>query len=245
MNKVTLFWLIVVLCLCRGGWGFPVAFLGVKGDVAPALHERLNEQIRLKLESSDDITLYSYNLEQRLKSEIDFNYNNVVSRELVEGLIRFRADSTLVVWGEIDYFTLYPQRKGIFRAEAIGELIITLHMYSLGFKEISYIGKLKTSAATPLSNIGFSSIKKHAHINPRQREEVIMKMIDTISNTSYQRTESILIHLRRREQPVPIDEMEIQKAPTLDDLFDIPSGDASDIDNEGGAESAVEDLFDM
>lgn len=196
----------------------------------PSIEKKFNQELGLRLATVQGMQTMDEDKSDNLKRRSDFVNRPTLTRKLIESLREAADEKSLLVWSEISHLSVTPKRKWIFGAEAFGEMTVKLYLYSLYFGEYIYSGELKSEASKAKSPVFFRNVEKITHIKPQERIELSEKM----SNDILSQIEDLVISIARSELTksgvlLP-QEVKKERAPSVSDMFNIPSVEAPEID---------------
>lgn len=230
MKKIIL--LIIFLTTVLWGQSIRIIIMGVVPGKAPEFEKEFEKLLRQEIVVIPKVSVADYNDTEYLKRKSDFFDAPVVSRRLVNTLRSISHDRLLVVWGEIEDFTIKPVRHLLLGAKAVGSLRFTLTMYSLSLKEYSYLGEFESKTNIPKPPVFFRNVEKVTHISASDRTTLInelsriavAKSVDIMTGV----VQNLLVSEGISESSSP-EGVKLKKAPSVSDLFDIPSVEAPDV----------------
>jgi hypothetical protein len=157
-----------------------------------------------------------------LRRRINFDENPVVSRRLVETLRQFTNDSAVFAWAVVRENTLKPVRQWLVRSAIEGDITLTLNVYSLRFRDYTFIGDVHTKFTKPKEFIFFYPLERGTHVSALDRTEINAHLIDSAS-------------FRAATMISAVVRSELAKSAKLNDTADISKR----------RESGISDMFNM
>jgi hypothetical protein len=223
-----------------------MVFLGVLGDNAAAIDKTFDKRIRNALAVFPDAHLADYLVCQEFRRRINFDDFPTVSRRLVESLRQYSSDSTMFIWATLKSSTLKPVRSWIIKSDLVGELTVELNAYSLRFREYAFIGDIHATLRKPYGYIFFYPLEKGVHINAVDRQEVMSALLDDAAFKSAHLVTTLVKSEKTRAVFGTDSTMAQYKAPSISDMFNLPSVEAAKVEvnrkkqspNQGNAASA-------
>jgi hypothetical protein len=211
--------------------GVDLVFLGVLGNDAPAIEKAFDTRIREALSVNPEYHVLDYLASQDFRHRINFDDFPTVSKRLVEGLRQFTSDSTVFVWVTVKSRTIKPVRKWLVKAAAHGEIILTLNMYSLRYREYAFIGDVCGSAEKPEGFIFFYPLETGVHISATDYVEIT----DNLVNAAAFRSADLITSVVRSEKARVIfgsdsGGMSKYKAASISDMFNVPSVEGANVE---------------
>lgn len=225
------FWLIV-LYTALWAKGLNILFMGLAEDNDPTVVSRFDREIREKLAVLPDVRITDFIETQKMKKRIEFNCHSTVSRSLVQSLMKITGDSTMVVWGRVENLNIEPKRYIVFGARAVGKLKVVLTIYSISFREYTYIGNIETETHIPKPPVFFRNVKRVTHITAADREEIIDKLISESTEKTATAISAVVRHGLVRGAGSGIPGFEEEEVPSIENLFEIPVIDGESIPEE-------------
>lgn len=196
----------------------------------PAIEKKFNYEMGIRLSTVEGMHLLDRDKTDLIKKRSDFENMPNLSKKLINSLRESSEEKALLVWCEIEDMQITPKRKWLLGAEAVGEMRIKLYMYSLYFGAYIFSGELKTQATKPKEPVFFRNVNKVTHITSQDRQELMDKMSFNI----LENIETLVISVSRSELiktgVLLPEEIKREKAPSVSDMFNIPSVEAPEID---------------
>jgi hypothetical protein len=199
-----------------------LVFLGLMGNDAPAIETNFDRRLRDALAVTPDYHLADYQASMEFRRRINFDENPVVSRRLVETLRQFTNDSTVFAWAVVRENTLKPVRQWLVRSAIEGDITLTLNVYSLRFRDYTFIGDVHATFTKPKDYIFFYPLERGTHVSALDRTEITAHLIDSAS-------------LRAATMISAVVRSEFAKSAKLNDTADISKR----------RESGISDMFNM
>ncbi len=236
MKKSLLF--LFLLCIGAYSQNVTVVFLGILPGGAPEFEKKFSDLLREQITVVPEVTIADYDETRRLKKRTDFNNSPVLTRSFIEKLMLVASEKTLVVWGDIADFSIKPVRRWLIGAEAVGNITISLTMYSLDFREVAFIGDLSCETRIPKSPVFFRSVDKVTHITAADRTAIIKELQKQAVRKSTDLIKSVVVSQLIKTGSIR-PEVKEKKVPSVSDLFDIPTVEAPDVGEEKEEESEL------
>jgi|GEM_PF-5901389 len=176
MKKIAVV-LISAWCSFRVQGEIHVMFVGIAKEKSPLFGQRCEQTIRERLNAAIDVRPVDWAETERIAEKTGLlNFPNV-SYSLVKSLQRFIPDSTLLVWGRIDNYTVEVKRRGIFRARVIGNALVVITLYNIQTDRYVFVGKAEAAADIRKPPAWFRRADLVTHISAQDRERIA----DTLS----------------------------------------------------------------
>jgi hypothetical protein len=121
-----------------------VVVIGIVQGSAPAFEESLDKKIRENLSNTHELDVADYLKTQNYRKKILFDECRSVSEELVESLKKYCNDSTVFIWGEVKSVAIKGVRRKAIFGYIRGEMVISLNIYSLRYKNFAFCGDITT-----------------------------------------------------------------------------------------------------
>jgi hypothetical protein len=161
---------------------------------------------------------------------------------MVADLEKSVPDSILIMWGAVKNLRIAPGRANLITAVIKGELNVTVMVYNLIRKSFSYRINVSSTTQSAKGWIFFSDPNKTIIISASERVKITEKLIDDAANKLTSIMMSIIRNEELQGQTAPAsEEGEINKVPSISDVFTVPSVQAAEIqDNTFEAETESE-----
>lgn len=209
-----------------------VLFIGLSGDNSPAISTTLEKHFRGQMSVAPEIELFDYVETRRYRERIEFNRYPSVSAKMIADLEKFVPDSILIMWGSIKNLRIEPSRTKLIMAMVRGELTVTVMVYNLIRKSFSYRINVTGSAQMAKGWIFFSDPGKTVAVSASERTKLIEQCIDNAAEKLTSIIASIVRNEKLRGPTAPAsEEGEINKLPSISDVFTLPSVQAAEIQN--------------
>ena len=219
-------------------------FIGISQGSAPAFEETLDRRIRENLSTLQEMHITDYLQTQSFRRKIRFDESPTVSRKLVESLKQYSSDSAVFVWGRIKNYMVAGKRMKVIRGFIRGEIVLTLNVYSLRYKNYAFSGDVQTSLEKPKGFIFFGNAEKEIIVSPSERKEMTDKLLDQAARKSASLIATIIqserLHAAKEAENAGAKSYE---APSVSDMFDVPSVEAASVDKDRKKSSAVSDTL--
>lgn len=226
LNMLILLLILPVHTLARRN----VAFIGLSGNNAPSLEKGYENLLREKLSMESDLLTKDYLECQKLRRTIKFDDYPAVSRNYLETLVRFSDDSLLIIWGAVKSFQLNNKRKKLIFTGIEGELMISLHIYSLYKRDFLFIGDVSAVVHKPK---GIGLFQSGNLISAKDRTELIeMLQNEAVSNSCRIISAAIRAENAKMEDTGK-SKLEEVREPSISDVFSIPSAEPAQIEPAG------------
>jgi hypothetical protein len=233
-KKAAVLCLTFVCCVFTSGVravGVDIVFLGVLGNDAPAIEQAFDTRVREALSVNPEYRVLDYLASQDLRRRIGFDEFPTVSRHLVEGLRQFSSDSTIFVWMSVKSRTIKPVRRQLVKASAQGEIVLTLNMYSLRYKEYAFIGDVYSTFEKPEGFIFFYPLETGVHISATDCVEITDKLV---SAAAFRAADLVTSVVRSEKARVVFGSdtggMSKYKAASISDMFSVPSVEGANVE---------------
>lgn len=196
----------------------------------PAVEKAFNYEMSIRLSTVEGMYLMDRDKTDMIKKRSDFVNEPTLSAKLINSLKESADEKALLVWCEIEDLSIKPKRKWGLGAEAYGEMKVKLYMYSLYFGAYIFTGTIESQASKAKPPVFLRSVEKITHITSEERKMLSDKMISDILS----KIEDIVISVNRSELiktgiMLP-KEVKKEKAPSVSDMFNIPSVEAPEVD---------------
>jgi hypothetical protein len=213
-----------------------LVLLGVSGNNSPAIERSLDQRVRQVLSCSIDYNIWDYVESCKFRKKIGFDDYSTLSRNLIESLRQFSNDSTVFVWFTLKNFSIKPKRKFIFGSELLGELTLTLHIYSLRFQNYTFVGDISGNTRKWKELIFFYPLDKGIHITAAEREEITQKLVD---ETALKASEMIsnVVRSEKSKSQKGYNLEKSSKEPSVKEIFNIPVVEPQSIEAESRKKS--------
>jgi hypothetical protein len=235
-EKAVLLWMTIALCGFFPGVLFAssdIVFLGVLGDDSPTMEKGFDKRLREVLSVSPEYRVTDYLESMEFKNRINFNDYPTVSRRLVESLRLYSNDSTIFIWASVKHLTLKPVRTWLVRARIDADIALTLTVYSLRFKEFSFIGDVHGSASKSKVFIFFYPLERGVHISALDRSEIVETLIDQAALQSATMITAVVRSEKAKVARGPDTlEMKKTKEPTISDMFNVPYAEPKSLEKK-------------
>lgn len=196
----------------------------------PAIEKEFNHELEIRLSTVEGMYLMDRDKADLIKKRADFVNSPTLSKKLINSLRESADEKSLIVWCEIMDLSIKPKRKWGLGAEALGKMKVKLYMYSLYFGEYIYTGDIESQASKAKAPVFFRNVNKITHITSEERKELSDKMVVEILS----KIENIVLSVSRSELiktgVLLPEEVKKEKAPSVSDMFNIPSVEAPEID---------------
>ena len=237
--KVRVLFLAVAVA-AAAAWSTDVLWAGLTLERVPTFEKEFDRLLRENLQVNPDVAMIDNEAASRLRQKIDFDEFSAISHRLVEKVMHYIPDSTLIVWGRITDYTLEPHRSGFFwmGARVTGKLSIAINIYSLRFQRYSYAGDITCKAEVPKGVVWFYPLNVAVHITAQNRAAIM----NDLQRDAAQRCASMVSAVirsenERQEKITEIQGMQRIEEPSVKDLFSIPSVEAKPL--ETGPDSSA------
>lgn len=211
-----------------------IAFLGMQRGTAPAFEQSLETDIRRELASGGQWPLVDSRRVRLMREAVGLDdHNSGISHRLIEELRRNDEDGTLVVWGKIENFDVYPRRRMLVGAEAVARADLVLNLYSLTMQSLVYVGRHEIQVSLRKPPVFFRRIEQATHINSRDRIELRGMVSDRVTPHVTGLVRAVARRVGPNEEELPeIEDVEKEHVPTVQDLFDFPGMEAESVEEE-------------
>jgi len=237
------FFLPAVLCFAASLPAAEVAYLGLMPGGAPSFEEGFDRSIRENLLVNPDIGLLEDETVRLLKQKVDFSRNPAVSRSLVRRLMGSVEDSTVLIWGAVENYSIRPLRRYLLGAAIESEITVSLNIYGLYFRSYAYSGRIRCRTELDKGMVWFYPLST-VHITAGDR----MKALESLQQEAVGHTISLVgAILRSEEKKVKMYEQKFGfkkvEDPNIGDLFQMPSmtGDSVETTTGGDEEDTTGD----
>jgi hypothetical protein len=211
--------------------GADLVFLGVLGNDAPAIEKAFDTRIREALSVNPEYHMLDYLASQDFRHRIGFDDFPTVSRRLVEGLRQFSSDSTVFVWLSVKRYSVRPVRTWVVGASARGELVLTLNMYSLRYKEYAFIGDVNSTVDKYEGLVFFYPLETGVHIPAADRVQLMEKLVTAAAFRASDLITSVVKSEKARATLLSDSGgMSKYKAASISDMFSVPSVEGASVD---------------
>jgi len=211
--------------------GADLVFFGVLGNDAPAIEKSFDARLREALSVNPEYHMLDYLASQDFRHRISFDDFSTVSRRLVEGLRLFNSDSTVFVWVTVKSFSIHPVRTWLVAASARGDIVLTVNMYSLRYREYAFIGDVQSTFDKPEGMIFFYPLETGVHISAPDRAEIMDKLV---TSSAYRAADLITTVVKSEKAKAVLASdtsgMSKYKAASISDMFTVPSVEGANVD---------------
>jgi len=223
---------IVILVTTCVACAADVFFLGLEPGGAPALEETCERLIRENMATAHGVNLFSTIDTRQFMYQNGLERDVVLSSSLVRRLSENFPDSTYLVWGTFQNVTIEKKRRFLFSTVISGSARLTLHIYSIIFRDFAFAGDIDASAQIN---------DRLFWLYPLEHDPVSATKQATISNTlarvCARHTADLIVSLvktsRREEEGTgEFIGAEQYKVPSISDVFTIPSVEAATIEED-------------
>ncbi len=232
MNKISfnLTILLIVLFINVGAEEIQLINFGNLKGRQPAVEKEFDHELGIRLSTIEGMNLMDKDKSDLLKKRSDFVNMPTLSQKLINSLRESAEEKSLLVWCEIKDLSIKPKRKWVLGAEAVGQMKVKLYMYSLYFGEYIFTGEISSQASKAKAPVFFRNVEKITHITSEERQVLSRKMASDILI----KIEDLVISVTRSELIktgilLP-EEIKKEKAPSVSDMFNIPSVEAPEVD---------------
>jgi len=232
MNRILFcFLLLCVFPFMLFGKNADVVFIGISQGSSPAYEETLDRLIRENLASQKEITIADYAQTQSLRRKIGFDESPSVSRQLIESLKQYGMDSTMFIWGSIKKCSFTGMRRKLIRQWIRGELVLTLNIYSLRYKNYAFSGDIPEIYEKSQGFFLFGNAEKEILLSTPEKKELIDRLLDQAARKSASTISSNVHDERiRAEKESGIADAKFNDGPSVSDMFHVPSVEAASVD---------------
>lgn len=224
---------LAIVVLAGSVWSTDVLWAGLTLERVPTFEKEFDRLMREDLQVNLDVQMIDNEAASRLRQKIDFDEFSAISRKLVEKVMHYIPDSTMIVWGRITDYSLVPRRCGFLwmGARIQGTLTIALNIYSLRFQRYAYAGDVTIEAEIPKGVIWFYPLDVSVHISAEDRAAIMGKL----QHDAAQRCASLVAAVirsenDRQEKIADIQGLQRYEEPSVKDLFSIPSVEAKQLE---------------
>ena len=234
---------VLVICSLAHAQQIHILFAGLPQKAKPTFTKRYDTYVREGLTTAEDASLVDYAETVRLADKIGLWNYPTVSQSLIESLESFSADSTLIVWARVEKYSVVPKRCCFFGARAVGNVSVIITMYSLNKARYMFTGVGTGNARVRLRPVWFRRVEEVSHIGADDLDKIAGEMSRQVAD----KTISIIKAVARSilaeggEIYTATPEAQEEEAPSLYDVFEIPSAEAPEIEHQEPSEQVVEE----
>jgi hypothetical protein len=209
---------------------YTVAFMGLAAGGAPSIEKRGGQAIKDRLVARQDLQLMDDVQTAQLANHTGFDFPVTVSRPLVESLKKIVGDTAIIAWGRIDRYVVKPQRHMLMGAKVVGTAWVNLTIYSLGFKSYTCVAAIQATASVWKPPVFFRRVDLVTHITAQDQAEISDQIVGQLATRVADIIVTVVRHYRETGSPLEIPTVETQKAPSIENLFEIPSVEGTSIE---------------
>jgi hypothetical protein len=223
---------LLSLCFVSFLWAkdLEIVVIGMASGGAPAFEETFDKRLRENLSTMPDLFLVDYLQTQLYRQKIRFNEFPTVSRKLVESLKQYSSDSALFIWGQIKDYSVKGIRRRMIRGYIHGEIVVTLNIYSLRYKNYAFSGDIHVDAEKPKGFLFFGDAENEVLISGIEKNGIIDQLIDKAALQSSMIIAAIMrgerLHAAKESDAKNMSKYEV---PSVSDMFTVPSVEAASI----------------
>ena len=221
---------LVILSVSAVQAQYQILFMGMKGGGAPACEESFEHLLRHELTTIEALKTIDYVETQRYREMTDFLRYATVSQKSLNSLQKFISDSVLIIWGSVNSLELKPVRKNVFGAAIKGELTARILVYDLLLRGYAYNGNITGTVSARGSPVFLSPVGKVTHITAAQRASLTDSLIRSTVLSSVDVIKSILETARKPDSRKETETNQQNAAPSISDVFTVPSVEAARIE---------------
>jgi hypothetical protein len=208
-----------------------LVFLGLVEGGAPAIESNFDRRIRDALSVSPEFHLADYQASRELRRRINFDDNPVVSRRLVESLQQFTNDSTVFAWAVVRENTMRPVRQWVIKSAIKGDLTLTLNVYSLRFRDYTFIGDVHATYTMPKEFIFFYPLERGTHLSALDRSDITAHLVDQASFHSAELISAVVrSELLKAGKAYDTAEIAKKREESISDMFKMPSVEPASVE---------------
>ena len=208
-----------------------ILFLGLSGEGAPAIEQTFDRVLRERLSVVPDFVVIDYIETLRCRKHTEFNDHPTVSEKMLNDLLPLLPDSVTIVWGSIKKLTLEPVRRKLITAAINAELTVGLSVYHLAERHFAYNGNVESFFKKQKGFVFFTPINETPPLGAAERTAII----DHLINDGATKSAGIISSLVRSEQlraaSLPKQDSADGHAPSISDVFTVPSVEPPAISN--------------
>jgi len=213
-----------------------VLFLGPIPGGAPAFEQSYSRQLRAKLATTTSLSLVDQEQTNEFRKSVGFDAHPEITDPMIAYVDEYFAESTVVAWAQVRNYTIKGMRHFLVRAELHGEITIDLVMYSAAEKSYFFLGDIHASVTRPAGFIFFDPVDK-MEINGVARSEVMDMLAGEAVEKSADMIGSITYAILSAQKKAA--EESEETAPSIRDLFDMPSVEAKPLEKSDTATAPV------
>ena len=165
---------MIVVAVASAVGGVEILWAGLTLERAPSFEQEFERLLREDLLVSGDITMVDREAALQLSRKVDFDEFAAVSKRLVERVMNYIPDSTIIVWGRVTDYTVQPKRCGFLGmfARVEGNLTMAINIYSLRFQKYAFAGDISCTSVVPKGAIFFYPLSVAVHISSEDRAQL-------------------------------------------------------------------------
>ena len=217
-----------------------VCFLGITGNGAPGSRQSFEQQLRNVLDTMNGVRLVDYVSSIRYRELTELDRYSRSSRDLLANLVHYIPDTVLVIWGTVEHVAFQPVRKHFIGAAVNGSLTAGISVFSLKQRKFAFNGNVTSSISSKEPSAGLSSVEKVTHLSASKR----VLLTDSLIRLAVANTRDILFSLLEEQGKLTAgftdDDQSRQKAPSISDVFTVPSVEAPQIERSGSKKKKKE-----
>jgi hypothetical protein len=236
-----------VCAVSCSAWATEVLWAGLTVERVPSFEQEFERQLRENLLVHTDITMVDHDAALQMQRKIDFDQFAAVSRRLVEKVMDYIPDSTIIVWGRVTDFTIKPRRSGFLNmgAHVTGSLSMVLNIYSLRFQRYAFAGDLTCSAEIPKGVIWFYPLDVAVQITAEDRAQIMIALQKEAAMKCGAMIYTVIRgEVQKYEKMYEGSGMKKYEEASISDLFKIPSVEATHVDSLAKDSAKVKALSD-
>jgi len=221
-----------------------VVIIGLTQGSAPAFEESFDKKLREQVAVMQDLYAVDYVQSQLYRRKIRFDDYPTVSRKLVESLKQYCTDTTVFVWGAVKNYSIQGQRRDIVKGFILGELTVSLTLYSLRYKDFAFAGDITATVEKRKGFVFFGSAREEILISAIEKKEITEELLEQAALRSAQMIGAVIrserLHAEKEAGAGGAAKYEI---PSVSDMFNMPSVEAASVNkNRGKPKPAADSL---
>lgn len=246
---------LVVLC----GWAVAasdeeakVYFFGFVPGAGPSFERSLDRLLRERLRGVPEANLAGLSETATLKRRMDQSDFGRSSKAVLDALTEYTEEDDIVAWGRVRDYSIYPRRRMVFGACAVGEAMVSLYAYHPRTRRYLFVGGVSCESSVPKPPVWFRRVALVTHITARDRAQITEELTEEAAGKAAGVYRALVRHhfARKAEgmpvesgMEVPVETDEDEEVPSLEDLFEVPMSEPAVVIPVEGEEGLGGEVF--
>jgi hypothetical protein len=222
---------VVTALIAGGSMAAEVAYLGIADGAAPAFEEEFGGLLRKAILSESGLALVDEQTVRHIRRRIGVEDQPAVPRTLLERMLGFVSDTTLVVWGRISDYSIRARRRKLIRTYVEGSVTVSLNVYSVHYKEYAFGGEVVARTEIPKGWIFFDRVDKAVHVSARDKAAVMERLQRVAASRTAALIAAVVGSQAGRIEDVEGVQAHREEEPSVSDLFGLPSVEGEPVDD--------------